>query len=358
MNEDLLTRYLNNRCSLEELEAIFHWIEDEGNNVSRRKLIEKDWDSFKEDNGIKSNDEKFILLLNRIHHQININGKIHIKKADETRGKVILSWLTNAAAILLFPVLALLLYLFSNPLILTSQIKDGVVDSLEVSAPVGSRTLVQLSDGTTVHLNYGSKIKYPRFFVGKTRGLTLIGEGFFEVSHNPKRPFIVKTKNVQVRAFGTRFNVMTYPESDLVSTTLIEGKVVLTKGNDGTTNTIESLSPGQHVDYNTKTGKISILNGDVNKFVAWKDGLLVFDNSNLEEVSERLSRAFNVDIRYSEDIRDYTYTVKFVDESLIQILNLLTHVTPVDYKIYPREKLSDGTYSKQIILLEKRKGKM
>ena len=354
MNDDLLIRYLNNRCSPEELEVVLHWIENEANNTSGFELIKKDWDDLTEDKFIEYSDDKFILLLNKIHHKINITGKIRVNETT-TRNKVILSWLTRAAAIFLFPVLAFLFYILSNPLILTSRIKDGVVDSLEVSAPVGSRTLVQLSDGTTVHLNCDSKIKYPRFFTGKTRELTLTGEGFFEVNHDPEHPFVVKTKNMQIKALGTKFNVLTYPGNDLVSTTLVEGKVVIVKSIEGTTKTIESLVPGQHVDYNTKTGKLSIAEGDVKKFVAWKDGLLVFDNASIEDVAERLSRIFNVDISFSEDIRDYTYTVKFVDESLIQILELLTHATPVNFTVYPREKLQDGTYSKQRISLEKRK---
>jgi Fe2+-dicitrate sensor, membrane component len=356
MNEDLLIKYLNNQCNPKELETVIHWIGNEAGRTSGgRTLIEKDWNDLAENKFTEYSDDKFTLLLNKIHHQININGKTRVEVTPANRNKVMLSWVTRAAAILLFPVLAFMFYVFSNPLILTSRIKDGVVDSLEISAPIGSRTSVQLSDGTIVHLNCGSKIRYPRFFVGKTRELTLVGEGFFEVNHDPKHPFIVKAKNVQIKALGTKFNVMTYPENDLVSTTLVEGKVVLDKNANGITNTLESLTPGQHVDYNTKTGKISIAEGDMRKFIAWKDGLLVFDNASIAEVSERLSRIFNVDVKFSEDIKDYTYTVKFVDESLVQILELLTHATPVNFKLCPREKLPDGTYSKQKILLEKRK---
>ncbi len=355
MNEALLIKYLNNQCNPKELDTVIHWVENEASRTSGRILIEKDWNNSTENKVTEYSDDKFSLLLNKIHHQININGKGLKKEIPLRKNNITLSWLTRAAAILLLPVLAFMFYIFSNPFILTSQIKDGVVDSLEVSAPIGSRTLVQLSDGTIVHLNCGSKIRYPRFFVGKTRDLTLVGEGFFEVNHDPKHPFIVRAKNMQIKALGTKFNVLTYPESDLISTTLVDGKVELADNINGKTTTLESLTPGQHVDYNTKTRKISIAEGDMKKFIAWKDGLLVFDNASIEEVSERLSRIFNVDITFSEDIRDYTYTVKFVDESLVQILELLTHATPVSFKLYPREKLPDGTYLKQKISLEKRK---
>ncbi len=355
MNEDLLIKYLNNQCNEKELETVIHWVENEAGRTSGRILIEKDWNNLEENKNTEFSDDKFVLLLNKIHHQININDKVRVAEAPLRKSNVTLSWLTRAAAIFLLPVLAFMFYVFSNPLILTSQIKDGVVDSLEVSAPIGSRTLMQLSDGTTVHLNGGSKIRYPRFFSGKTRELTLVGEGFFEVNHDPKHPFIVWAKNMQIKALGTKFNVLAYPESDLISTTLVDGKVELAENINGKTTMVESLIPGQHADFDTKTRKISIAEGDVKKFISWKDGLLIFDNASIKEVSERLSRIFNVDIKYSEDIKDYTYTVKFVDESLVQILELLTYATPVNFKLCPREKLPDGTYLKQKILLEKEK---
>ena len=262
----------------------------------------------------------------------------------------------KAAAILLMPVLTFLLYVLYNPSFIASTRNNPEVDSIEVIASAGARTIVQLSDGTEVNLNYGSKIKYPRNFIGDTRELRLSGEGFFNVSHDPKHPFIVKTKRINIKAVGTRFNVLTYPGNDKVETTLIEGKVVLEQSDEnGATKSIGSLIPGEHVNYNPTTGELSSTQGNVEKYIAWKDGILFFDNAAISDVAERLGRMYNVDIKVADEIKDYTYTVKFVDESLSQILDLLTKATPVNYKMYPRNKLPDGTYSKQKILFEKRK---
>jgi ferric-dicitrate binding protein FerR (iron transport regulator) len=212
-----------------------------------------------------------------------------------------------------------------------------------------------LSDGTEVHLNYGSSIKYPRTFNGDTREITLSGEGYFDVAHNPDKPFIVKTKKLNIKALGTSFNVMAYPDNDRVATTLVEGKVVLEHpdANEGT-KPIGSMVPGQHADYHIHTGNISSTIGNIKKYIAWKDGLLVFDNSGIKEVADRLERMFNVDIEIADEIIDYTYTVTFVDEPLFQILELISHATPVTYKMLPRKKQADGTFSKQKILLKKR----
>jgi ferric-dicitrate binding protein FerR (iron transport regulator) len=263
--------------------------------------------------------------------------------------------MTKAAAILLMPVLTFLLYVLYDPSFISSKKNNPELDSIEVIASAGARTIVQLSDGTEVNLNYGSKIKYPRNFIGDTRELRLSGEGFFNVAHDPKHPFVVKSKHLNIKALGTKFNVLTYPENDQVETTLIEGKVVLEQPNEnGITKSIGSLIPGEHVNYNSTTGEISITQGNVEKYVAWKDGILFFDNAGISDVAERLGRMYNVDIKVADEIKDYTYTVKFVDESLSQILDLLTKATPVNYKMFPREKLPDGTYSKQKILFEKR----
>ena len=100
------------------------------------------------------------------------------------------------------------------------------VDSLEVIAPVGSRTVVELSDGSVVHLNYGSRMKYPQNFSGETRSVVLTGEGYFKVAHNPDKPFVVSTGIIDVIAVGTIFNVNAYPENNNIATTLVEGKVI------------------------------------------------------------------------------------------------------------------------------------
>lgn len=354
MTNELLIKYLTNRCSPEELDLIIQWIDTRAVTDEGLNLAYNDWKTLNVEGNSSLPDERFNFLLDKIHHRINISEPVYKDFKQSTTTKI-LSLLTKAAAILLLPILTFLLYVVYNPSILVLKDNRKDVDSLEVIASAGSRTIVQLTDGTEVYLNYGSRIKYPRNFVGKTRGITLSGEGFFAVAHDPAHPFIVKTKQLDIKALGTKFNVLTYPESDKVETTLIEGKVVLeTSDINGTTKTIGSLVPGEHANFNSATKEISTTKGNVEKYIAWKDGFMVFDNAGITEVAERLGRIYNVDIKVSHDIMDYTYTVKFVDESLSQILDLLTKATPVKYKMVPRKKLPDGTYSKQEILFEKR----
>lgn len=355
MTKERLINYLNNQCKPEELEGIIQWLETEAFTDESLSLAHEDWENLNEKENLSLQDDRFNSLLDKIHHRINISepNKPEVRQITTTK---IIRLLTKVAAILLLPVVTFLFYIFYNPTFILSQNNNKAVDSLEVIASAGARTIVQLADGTEVHLNYGSRIKYPQNFIGKTRGVTLSGEGFFAVAHDPDHPFIVRTKLLDIKALGTKFNVLTYPENNKVETTLIEGKVVLeTSDAEGMTKRIGSLTPGEHANYIANTGEVTTTKGNIEKYVAWKDGMMVFDNAEITEVAERLGRMYNVDISVSNEILDYTYTVKFVDESLSQILDLLTRATPVQYKMGPRKKLPDGTYSKQIIRFEKRR---
>ncbi len=353
MTKELLIKFLENRCTPDELNDVLQWINKNALSDHSKSLAYDDWTSFEAAGNDSENDEKFGLLLDKIHHKINIS-----RRENGSSGKTIpriTAWLTRAAAILLVPVLTFSIYMLSTNHFQLSGYADRVVDSLEIIAPVGSRTVVQLADGTEVFLNSGSKIKYPKSFKGNTRELALTGEGYFDVAHNPDKPFIVKAKGLHVKALGTQFNVQAYPDEDEVGTTLIEGKVVLDElVEGGTVKTIGSLVPGQHVDYNVHTGKISSTQGDVEKYVAWKDGRLVFDNTGIQEVAAKLGRIFNVDIEIADEIKDLTYSVTFTDEPLLQMLDMMTVATPVDFKVIPRQQLPDGTFSKQKILFKKK----
>jgi len=350
MTKELLNKYLNNNCTPQEVDEVIHWMKQQSFYNESKELGKIDWQQFKEDDTIVSG-EKLDTLLDKIHHKLNIEEP----RTIQMKSISIISWLSKVAAIIIIPVLAFLFYTISENNKLTNQIASVSVDSLEVIAPVGSRTVVELSDGSLVYLNYGSRIKYPQNFSGKTRRVTLSGEAYFEVAHNPDKPFVVITGLIDVKAVGTVFNVNAYSENNEIATTLVEGKVLVEKiKNNGNTETIEELIPGQHVIYEKNTGIVKSSQEQVDKFIAWKDGKLVFDNDPIEQVAQRLSRMFNVDIEVDDKVKQYKYTVTFVDEPLFQILELLTVATPIKYKALPRSKKPDGTFSKQKIIIERK----
>ncbi len=351
MTKELLEKYLNNRCTSEEVEEVIQWMNQQSFFAESKKFGKNDWRQYKEEDSIVS-DNKLDTLLDKIHHKLNIE-KVRTIQPKSSR---LISWISKAAAIILIPVLAFLFYTISENNRLTNQITTVTVDSLEVIAPVGSRTVVELSDGSVVHLNYGSRIKYPQDFRGETRSITLFGEGYFEVAHNPDKPFVVNTSRIDVRALGTKFNVNAYPENNDIATTLVEGRVLVEKmKNNGNVESIKELVPGQHLIYEKKTGVVKSSLERVEKYIAWKDGKMVFENEPIEQVAQRLSRMFNVEIQVDNKVKKYRYTVTFVDEPLFQILELLSAATPITCRALPRTKTPDGTFSKQRILIESKK---
>ncbi len=354
MNKEILLKYLNNNCSAHEFEELANWVKLNIQNKEGKSWSFDQWLMFEP--GLKMKDEKkFSVLLDKIHHEINLKQREKEKSKVNTL-TIVTKWLSRAAAVLFIPLLGVVFYLLTNNNIQSDQLADLALDSVEIIAPIGSRSVVQLSDGSKVYLNYGSRIKYPRIFTGDTREIKLEGEGYFEVVHNPDKPFIVKTGKLNVKALGTEFNVRAYPDIDIISTTLVNGKVVIEKNLAGEkTEQIGTMVPGQHVAYNLNSGEITSKKGSTEKYIAWKDGKMIFDNTPIAEVTRELSRKYNVDIEVEHDLKYLTYTVTFVDDPLFLILDLMKETTPVIYKRMPREKLPDGTFSKQKIRIEKRK---
>ena len=115
-----------------------------------------------------------------------------------------------------------------------------------------------------------------------------------------------------------------------------------------------TMVPGDHIKYNANKGTISRSKGITEKYIAWKDGKLIFEDAPIVEIAERLSRLYNVEITVDNNIKEYLYTATFIDEPLFQILDLMTIATPVQYTFNKRSKLTDGTFSKLRITLEKR----
>jgi ferric-dicitrate binding protein FerR (iron transport regulator) len=356
MKKELLIKFLNNSCTETELIEVLRWVNTDALNEEGMRLSFEDWNSHQEISNWED-DEKFTAIFDKIQEKIDQNNqKKNVKGSKILTLSVYANWIARAAAVLLIPVFTFLLYTLSEKKIESEKYANLVIDSLEVIAPIGSRTVVQLSDGSEVHLNYGSKIKYPQVFTGDTREVALTGEGFFKVAHNPEKPFIVKAGNLNIKAVGTTFNVLAYPDDDVIETTLVNGKVILEQIKlNGKNKTIGTMTPGQHVDYSLKSGAISSTEGKVEKYISWKDGKMIFEDTPILQVTERLSRMFNVDFDVKDEVKVYIYTVTFADESLSQILDLITIATPVVYKMLPRKRLQDGTFSKQKIIIEKRK---
>ncbi|WP_333577024.1 FecR family protein [Sphingobacterium sp.] len=170
---------------------------------------------------------------------------------------------------------------------------------LELATPLGGIYQITLPDGTKVWLNAGSSLKYPMSFAKNERRVRLEGEAFFEVTKDSARPFKVLSKGQEIEVLGTAFNVNAYPDNTAIKTTLVKGKVKLS--NNNRYSEAIYLLPGQQ-STNTNNGKIQLENVDTAPFTAWKEGLFYFDETPLSDALQQIGRWYNVEVKYKGEV--------------------------------------------------------
>ena len=200
---------------------------------------------------------------------------------------------------------------------------------LVVTVENGQKANVQLPDGSHVSLNSASELRYPSDFGKKKRIVKLKGEAYFDVETNPKRPFIVQTRsNLQIRALGTKFNVKSYPNDAQTTSTLIEGTIEVSNPDAS-----EILTPGEQIQYHTVEGTFNKSTVDnVEEAIFWMTNQFVFSGETLENIAKILERSYNVTISFaSPEIKEIQYSGKIKNNSIENVLNLITVVSPLQY---------------------------
>lgn len=199
------------------------------------------------------------------------------------------------------------------------------MNSLET--PRGGEYRVTLSDGTMVTLNSGSKLSFPTGFRGAERKVTLEGEGFFEVTKNPKMPFIVDVDGRAIRVLGTKFNVSSYEEDRGVTATLLEGSILFTDKN----NQQLKLKPNQQVI--SQAGKLTLNDVEAADYLAWTKGDFLFNDMPIAAVLQKLGRWYDVDVDL-QSLPDKNLYLKISRNANINdVLKLLSKATDLHFEL-------------------------
>ncbi|MBQ4915920.1 DUF4974 domain-containing protein [Maribacter sp. MMG018] len=205
----------------------------------------------------------------------------------------------------------------------------------ELNIPNGKMFEVELSDGTVVHINSGSKIKYPvKFLEGQKREVFIEGEAYFNVTKDKKHPFVVRTDSVSVEVLGTEFNISSYPEDSEIKTVLIEGSVNM--GNTFVPDDNIILKPGNKGSWHKTEHQTKLEEVDVDIYTGWMRGELYFDNTRFEDMTKKLERKYNVRITNKNPIlAQKILTAKFSSqiESIEDVLTSIREIYPFDYEI-------------------------
>jgi transmembrane sensor len=273
-------------------------------------------------------------------------SKVAEKINHSQKSVFFLNTLIRIAAALFIPALIASLWLYYQP-------KTSVISlpfaMQEISSPPGVRSKIVLPDGSDVWLNAGSTLKFRVPFDNFSRDVSLTGEAFFDVKKNPDSPFIVQSGTATVKVYGTRFNCKAFSEENNIEVVLEEGKVSLTI--DGTEKMIEKImKPGDRAVIDKTDNQTKVTNEKIEKYIAWHNGKLVFDETPMQEVATQLARWYGVDVSIDDPhIMKYRITTTFDNESLQQVLELLRISSPIDIQYVPAtidNKTQEQTKSK------------
>lgn len=276
-----------------------------------------------------------------------------LKKYRNQKWLVIANWTQRIAAVLFIPVLLAGIWYYLQQDELRKNLTSLLVNQEIVTQP-GTKTHLFLPDSTEVWLNASSTLRFPSVFAGEDRRIKLDGEAYFKVFKNKNKPFIVETSHLEVEALGTAFNLSAYSGDSKISTTLEEGKVKIADGANA--KKVMYLDPGGQLNYFPENKDYETLHVKVEDVIAWKDGILIFDQTPFYEVVTKLGRWFNSEMHITDQsIVNYRFTGTFTSESLEQVMELLTLTTPIGYSNTRKEKNPDSnSYSKQIIKIWKK----
>jgi len=157
----------------------------------------------------------------------------------------------------------------------------------------GGEYRLTLSDGTVVWLNSESSLRYPIRFVGEQREVELWGEAFFEVNHDERKPFRVKSGNFEVEVLGTSFDIMNYEDEQFAQVTLASGKLRVNKGDQHTI-----IHPNQQVQLGEK--RFDVREVDARYYTSWTDNRFMFDDESLDVIMRKLARWYNLDFEFCD----------------------------------------------------------
>lgn len=207
-----------------------------------------------------------------------------------------------------------------------------IYNTLDV--PRGSQVVkIVLSDGTKVWLNAGSTMRFPVSFGISERKVELTGEAYFEVAKETSRKFYVDCNSYRTEVLGTHFNVSAYPDELNGKVTLLEGRVRIGRQHEKKS---VVLAPGDQAELSER---LQVTSGvDTEVVTAWKEGMFNFDNTNVAAIMRQVSRWYDVEVEYVDDVRDKHFTGKIGrHEKVSEVLGLLEMTDVIHFRIEGRK---------------------
>ncbi|HEX5024188.1 MAG TPA: FecR family protein [Agriterribacter sp.] len=335
----LLGQYEKNRCSREELEELFDYINNVRNtDAALMRMVKKIYDD------ISKTHPSFIYVDESGRLVLSEPDDVHFlqeeeKKAIKKRRRLPIVVVFLTAVVMLSTSVWLSR---KNSSVASTPQQDSPVALTKTFSKRAEHKFLLLPDSTEVWLNEASSLEFPDHFSGDKREVFLNGEAFFKVKHSEKMPFIIHTREINIKVLGTTFNVKSYAGDKSSETSLINGSIEVTLQSDPErkiilkpadklviTNDVAEVSGPKK---NRKTDeplitikKINYLPADSTVIeTSWVDDRLIFRNDPFSEIALQMERKYGVPFRFdSPEVRQLRFTGNFKQESVEQMLNAL-----------------------------------
>ena len=302
---ELINKHLSGESSPEEAGILITWINTNQENATLYEEYRKTWNLIEKE---------------RIEKQIDVDGEwellesllIEGHKVTKSQSHKVVSFyfLRIAAVLLIVAIPTFFLIRFLSQPSMNQLIAENKV--LETNLP----------DGTTVTLNKGSSLEYPSRFKGEIRYVKLKGEGFFQVKHDDKKPFIISSGNIRIEVMGTTFYMNTFAENGFADVILSTGSVAVYYDNNPSEKVL--LQPGDKAKILVDGHEIEKSHNEDPNYLAWKTGTLVFNGDPLSKIVPLINKVYHVDVRLKgKNIECCQITATFNGQSLGSVLNVL-----------------------------------
>lgn len=320
MDIELLRRYVLGECDAAEREAVARWA---GVDPVRHEVIEAVRQLAAEPDAWTQPFDWSAALARRTAHVQLLKPRervVQVRHAPAsgtgTRRRAA-AWALAAAV-----VLALGIDMAWRPLVSVWRTPDPVVAMREVAAPRGQRAEITLTDGTRIELAAGSRLTYPAEFAAGARSVTLEGEAYFDVRHDPSHPFEVQTRSGVVRDIGTAFLVRDYDGDARFEVVVSAGRVAVR--NRAFAADTDVVMDAGHMLRMDSVGRADVSAVDAQRYLEWMHGTLAFDETPLRDVVAQLSRWYDVDIVVADTaLARRRFTGTFHEEPLDSVLRAL-----------------------------------
>lgn len=310
----LAIKYFEGKILPQEEVTLFHFLKKKQDAVQQFRQWEREWRNCYVHT--PESDAHWV----KMHRKMQVSQSIIQQHAPSTSRMMWIKAMSMAAVI---TIAVLVVWSIIHP-----QKDVGTQSYYLCSTAYGEKSKVVLIDGTTVWLNAGSSLKYSNFFGKEHRDVYLEGEGYFEVNKHKELDFVVHTDIYDIIAKGTKFNVSAYTEDPVVTTTLLEGAVNISYGDE-----VMQLLPGEKINFIRNSKQFVRSQIDAVQSKAWAENRIEYSDITLRELIARLSRQYDVSIRLepsAEQLAEKSFRISLRNgETINDVLSALKEILPI-----------------------------